>query len=136
MFISMIAAMIHVSQSEVQMAYPDYDYSWNSQDSPNNAKLLKCLYDLGLEINFQYEFQEPTQHRNRLGQIVTCGRWYGTERVCGEWIKSGYASKEAIDKSKNSRFLDDLYASKGLTIPVQIAMEIKDRYNNKQEEEV
>ena len=128
---SMIAAVMHVSESELILAEPNYGFQWAES---NKDKLNKLLWDLGLDSNFQFEFQPAVQHRNRLNQIVTCGRYYGTERSDYEWIKSGYASEAAIDKAKGSKFVDDLYRSRGLTVDVQVALEIKDKYNKVEEE--
>ncbi len=63
--------------------------------------------------------------------------WFGSERLCEEWLNSGYASKEAKDKAKGSRLLDELYRSRGLTEDVLAAAEEKDKWNPwKDEDEV
>jgi hypothetical protein len=127
----MIMAVLHVSESELQMVIPEYSKQW--ADS-NPAELKDALWKLGLDTNFQYTFQTATQHRNRLSQVVLAGRYYGDERSDPEWLKSGYASQAAIDKARGSKFTDDLYRQKGLTVDTQIAMEIKDKYNTVEEE--
>ena len=53
------------------------------------------------------------QHRNRMGKVVVSDRWAGNERIDYQWIMSGYASKEARDKSSGSRLLADIYRMKG-----------------------
>lgn len=122
----MISNPMHVSQSEVSKLYPDYEFSWNEDQK---EKLEGILFDLGLDTDQHYEFQDATQHRNRMNQVVTCNRWYGSERSDNTWLKSGFASEAAKDKAKNSRLLDDIYRSKGLTIDTQIALERKDMYS-------
>lgn len=85
-------AVIFVSESELQMADPEYQYDWINT---NKDKLFELLYNLGLDTNRDMDFQELVQHRNRLLKIVTCGRWSGFERTDKEWINSGYASRDA-----------------------------------------
>lgn len=130
-YYSVIQASIHVSQSEVAQAYPDYEYSWNETQVD---KLNGILFDLGLDTKQHYEFQDVSLHRNRLNQVVTCHRWYGSERLDDDWIKSGYASQAAKDKVKNSRMIDDLYKMKALTIDTQLALEARDRYQKNEDE--
>jgi len=45
---------------------------------------------------------------------VTCDRFVGNERTDKEWIESGYASREAKDKSSGSKLLTDIYRQKGM----------------------
>ena len=125
---SLIAAVIAVSESEIALLYPEY-----SADKPL-AEIKPYLWELGLDTNQAFEVQPVMQHRNRLKKVVTCARYFGHERTDPEYIASGMASREAIDKSKNSRFLDEIYRSKGMTMDVQAAMEIKDRYNKEKED--
>lgn len=120
-----IAAVIHISESEVKMIEEGYDYSWYKG---NRYKLDSCLYKLGLDVRKGYTLQDISLHINRLGDRVTCGRYYGDERTDKEWIESGLASQEARDKTLNSPLLDDLYRQKGLTVGSQIAGELKDVY--------
>ena len=90
-----------------------------------------------VHVNQLYMFQQVTQHRNMLGKIVTCCRWFGNSRLDTEWLNSGYASKEAKDKAKGSRLLDELYKARGLTEDVLAAAEEKDKWNPwKDEDEV
>ena len=122
-YVSKIASKLHVSESELAMLYPDYSASWNEE------KVKKALWELGLNSNLDFEFQQASQHRNRANKIVTCGRFYGYEREDIEWIKSGFASQAVKDKLKNSRILDDLYRAKGLTEDCIEAAEWKDKYS-------
>lgn len=131
---SMIAAYVHVSEVEVYAADNEYEHSWFESTNPNYIKLLGILYDLGIDTNEYIELQAPVQHRNRLNKIVTCGRYFGAERTDKEWLKSGYASREAIDKASGSKLLEELYRAKGLTIDAQLAMEYKDKYSENGEE--
>lgn len=131
-YYSVIQSTIHISESEIAILYPDYQYSWFEN---NTEKLKGILFDLGADTNQYFEYHEPTQHRNRLGKVVTCGRYFCQERLDNDWIKSGYASEAAKDKVKNSRMLDDLYRAKGLTVDMQEAMERKDKYKEIEDEE-
>lgn len=131
-YYSMIAATIHVSETEIAALYPDYKYSWYDDDK---EKLVGILYELGLDTKQYWEYQEPCQHRNRMNQLVTAGRYYGSERLDEAWLNSGLASEAAKDKAKNSRLLDDLYRSKAMTIDAQMSLERKDMYNVVEDEE-
>jgi len=130
-YYSVIAAVVHVSESEIAALYPDYEYSWFENDID---KLKGILHDLGADTNQHIEYQIATQHRNRLGNVVTCARYYCSERLDLEWLKSGYASTAAKDKAKNSRLLDDVYRSKALTIDTQMALEARDKYQKIEDE--
>lgn len=126
-YTSRIAAFIHVSESEVAMLYDDYSCEWEQE------KLNRALWDLGLDTNFNFELQKVSQHRNRLNKVVTCARWYGVEREDTEWISCKWASQTVKDKLKNSKMLDDVYRSKGLTVDCIEAAEWKDKYNEVEE---
>ena len=107
---SKITALVFVSASELAKVIPDFDYSMLE----DNKKLNDVLFSLGMDVLKPIEYQETIQHRNRFGEIVICDRWVGDERIDEDWIKSGYASQEAIDKSKGNNLLNDLYRMKGL----------------------
>lgn len=124
-YTSLIAIPLHVSESEIAFLFPDYDFSWLSLQK---NRLKKVLFDLGMNTENYFVFQEVTQHRNRMNNVTTCGRYFGEERTDNDWLNSGKASQAAKDKVKNSIFLDDLYRRKGLTIDVQKALEEKDKY--------
>ena len=126
-YVSKIASKLHVSESEVAALYPDYDSTWGEE------KVKKALWELGADINLNYEFQEACQHRNRMNKLVTCCRWYCREREDEGWIKSGFASQAVKDKLKNSRILDDLYRAIGLTEDCIEAAEWKDKYSEGKE---
>lgn len=121
---SLIAAVVHVSESEVIQVLPEYAASLETENKP---KLEQVLFDLGLNVNQDYIRQDGIQHRNRLGQIVTCSRWYGSERNDVEWLNSGYASQAAVDRNKNNRLLDDSYRVRHLTTDAQYTLEQRDR---------
>lgn len=130
---SLIAAYCIVSESEIAAIDPEYSYEWFNANNENYKKLLGILHDLGADINEYIELQQPVQHRNRMQRIVYCGRFITSERTDDEWIKSGYASREAIDKASGSKLLEELYRSKGLTVDAQLAMEYKDKYSKGEE---
>lgn len=125
-FQSMIAATLHISETEIAKFHPDYKYQWVSEEK---QKLEDILHSLGLDTSQYWEYQEPCQHRNRLNQVVTSGRFYGTERTDEVWLNSGLASTAAKDKSRNSRLTDDLYRQRAMTIDTQMALENRDLYN-------
>lgn len=125
-FKSMISTDFIVSESEIAMVYPEYDVSWLVE---NIDDLKTVLWDMGMDtVNENFELSEVVQHRNRLGKVVTCGRYVGIQRSDDDWLNSGYATQEAIDKARNSRLCDDLYRQRGLTTDMQAAMEAKDKY--------
>ena len=106
-----ICAVVYISLSEIQTVA-----EWVNEEfiAENQDVFKRMLYDLGADIyNYPCEEQVVT-HRNRFGNTITCPRYVCNERQDIEWITSGYASPEAIDKSKNNRLLVDLYRSKGL----------------------
>lgn len=107
-----IIALVAVSMSELAVAYPEITYTWVNE---NKKEFEDILYSLGMDIKTPYETQENVQHRNRFNKVVQCDRWVGNERTDKEWVKSGYASQEAIDKSTNSKLITDLYKARGLT---------------------
>lgn len=130
---NMICALCHVSESEVAALDPEYSYEWFDNSNPKYRHLLGLLYDLGIDTEEYIELQPVVQHRNRLGNVVTCGRYVSSERIDTDWVKSGFASREAKDKASGSKLVEELYRSKGLTVDAQLAMEYKDRYSKGEE---
>jgi len=128
---SAIVALCIISESEISKVIPNYSCELES----DNDKFLKLLYNLGMDISKPFQRQDGLQHRNRLNEIVVCSRWIGQERIDPEWINSGYASKEAIDKASGSKILEDLYRSKYLTEDTQALLEARDKYSKVTEEE-
>lgn len=128
---SAIFALCIISESELAKVIPDYSYSLEEDQD----KFLKLLYDLGMDVERPYSRQDAIQHRNRFNEIVVCSRWVGEERVDDDWIESGYASREAIDRASGSKILEDIYRSKHMTIDAQEMLEARDRYNTPIEEE-
>jgi len=98
----MSIAVLFVSESELALVAPNYNTNWIET---NKDELFKHLYDLGVDITSDIDFQEVTQHRNRLNQVVTCRRFAGFERLDKEWINSGYASREAKIAASGSKML-------------------------------
>lgn len=127
---SLIAAVIHVSESEIVKVNPEYDASWE-EERPYLFKQL--LWDLGLDPSKEYVRFDGLQHRNRLNEVVVCSRWYGHERSDQAWLISGYASEAALDKAKNNRLLDDSYRMRQLTHDAQDVLERRDMYENKEQ---
>jgi len=128
----MICTDFIISESEIAMLYPEYNISWLTEEVDD---LKTVLWDMGMDtVNENFTLSEVVQHRNRLGKVVTCGRYVGQERSDLEYLQSGYASQAAIDKSRNSPMTDCLYREKGLTTDMQQAMEAKDKYKTLEDE--
>ena len=121
---SKILALVYVSSSEIAKVIPDWD-EVKAMEDPAMFNLM--LFELGIDPKFPIEHQLNFQHRNRFDEVVICSRWVGHERQDKEWIKSGYASQEALDRNKNSRLLDSSYRNRLLTIDAQEMLEEKDR---------
>lgn len=106
-----IAAVSYISLSEIQTVA-----NWVTDEfvEENPDVIKQMLYDLGMDVfEYPFEVQEVT-HRNRFGNIITCKRFVGNERIDKEWIESDYCSVEARDKSLNNKILTDLYRAKGM----------------------
>lgn len=132
MYVSKIVALVYVSESEIVELYPEYDATWEF-DRPLFFKDI--LYSFGLDVEIPYERQDGLTHRNMMNKVVKCSRWVGNSRLDSEWLESGFASKECLDKAKNNRLLDDVYRIKYLTEDAQASLEARDRYNTITEEE-
>lgn len=106
-----IAAVCYISLSEIQTVA-----NWVTEEfiEDNPDVFQKMLFDLGMDVHqYPIDMQEVT-HRNRFGNIITCKRWVGNERVDPDWVDSPYSSVEARDKSLNNKILTDLYKCKGM----------------------
>ena len=108
---SQIIALVYISLSELQTINPSITEEWASA---NPLELEKALYGVGLNTELPYEVQMLT-HRNRFGSVITCSRYVGNERLDDEWLKSGYASEEAIARKLDNKLLNDIFRMKGLT---------------------
>lgn len=105
-----IAAISYISLSEIQTTAP-----WVTQEfiEENKEVFERMLYDLGMDVyNYPHEVQDVT-HRNRFGNIITCPRYVGNERIDQEWLESGYSSVAAKDKARGSKILTDCYRLRG-----------------------
>ena len=63
----------------------------------DNTRVLEDDYDSDGELTAKgglFYHSQLCQHRNRQGDIVTCDRYSGYERVDKEWLKTRYASSE------------------------------------------
>lgn len=123
--VNQIAAICIISESELAKVM-DYSVEFSER-----ADFIDVLYSLGINTSKAVIRQDGLQHRNRFGEIVVCSRWVGEERIDAEWINSGYASREAIDKATGSKILEDIYRAKYLTDDMQAMLESKDRYASK-----
>lgn len=123
---SMIVATVIVSESEIKKVMPEFHKGLQRSDPYAFGNIM---YMLGVDINKGVVHQEGLKHRNRLNEVVTCSRWVGQERQDDEWISSGYASREAIDKHSGNRILEDIYRAKMLTTDTQATLEERDKYS-------
>jgi len=123
---SLIVATVIISESEIKQAIPDYDASFESEKP---TYFRKILYELGLDTTLTFIRQDGLWHRNRLNEKVLCSRYVGEERQDDDWIKSGYASQEAVDKYSRNKILEDMYRTKSLTKDTQEVLESRDHYS-------
>lgn len=105
-----IVALRIISLSEIAKVVPDITMQWIDD---NQREFLTMLYDLGVNTRQPVEVQDNVWHYNFFREATVCTRWVGNERTDEQWISSGYASQAAIDKSKGSSLLIDLYRLKG-----------------------
>ena len=120
---SAIVADIIISESEIAKVMPEYSYELEEKEP---EKFKEIMYSLGMDMNQIYIRQDAIQHRNRFNEVVVCSRWVGRERIDSDWLTSGYASKQAIDKASGSKILESLYREKCLTEDAQRVLEEKD----------
>lgn len=124
---SAIVAQVIVSESELARVIPEYSYELES----DTERFNQIMHDLGINISMPVLRQDGLQHRNRFNEVVVCSRWIGQERLDKEWLKSGYASKEAIDKAGGSKIVESLYREKCLTHDAQEILERRDAREKK-----
>ena len=106
-----IAAIVYISLSEIQTVAPFV----NEDFIENNKEVFeRMLYDLGMDLEYPYDIQNVI-HRNRFGNVITCERYVGKERLDKAWLESPYSSIEARDKALGSRILTDVYRLRGMT---------------------
>lgn len=120
---SAIVADIIISESEIAKVMPEYSYTLEEKEP---KKFKEIMHSLGMDVNQIYIRQDAIQHRNRFNEVVVCSRWVGRERIDNDWLTSGYASKQAIDKASGSKILESLYREKCLTEDAQRVLEEKD----------
>ena len=125
-----IAATLHISESELTRADGSYSYTWHTM---NRGRLNSVLFHLGMDTNRGYTLQPTCLHVNRLGDRVTCQRYYGNERLDNKWLESGYASLAATDKSSGGELIEDLYSSRMMTEKAQADEEYKDIFRKNEE---
>lgn len=126
-----IVALCIISESEIIKVMPTYSSDFEYKDN----EFKDFLYSLGMNVDRPYQRQDGLQHRNRFNEIVVCSRWVGEERLDSAWIKSGYASRPAIDKASGSKLTEDIYRSRYETQDAQDMLEARDKYNTITEEE-
>ena len=106
----MIIALCIVSASEIAKVMPSFTYDMVEKDRDT---FLDILYQFGMDIKQPIEIQKDLMHRNRMNNIVQCDRYVGYERTDKIWIESGYASREAKDKSTGNKLIKDIYRMRG-----------------------
>ena len=80
----------------------------------DNTRVLEDDYDSDGELTAKgglFYHSQLCQHRNRQGDIVTCSRYSGYERVDAEWLKTRYASEDVKLYSKHDLSLVEEMAS-------------------------
>jgi len=120
-----VVALCIVSESELAKGIPDYS---SEIETANPTKFKLILAGLGMDVSQPYQRQDGLYHRNKFNEVVLCSRWVGQERLDSDWIESGYASREAIDKASGSRMIEDVYRSRLLTEDQQAYLESRDKY--------
>lgn len=125
-----IVAMCIVSESEIVKVLPNY----SSDFEYRQTEFRDLLHSLGMDVEKPYQRQDGLQHRNRFNEVVVCSRWVGNSRLDSEWLKSGYASREAIDKASGSKLTEDIYRARYETEDAQALLESRDRYATTEEE--
>ena len=108
---SNIIALSIVSACDIVEVKPDFTYKWAEE---NPVEFREILWQFGMDTRNGFETQRDVTHRTRLNRLVTCDRYVSNERCDKEWIQSGYASREARDKSSGSKLLTDIYRQKGM----------------------
>ena len=80
----------------------------------DDTRLLEDDYDSDGELTAKgglFYHSQLCQHRNRQGDIVTCDRYSGYERVDKEWLKTRYASEDVKLYSRGDMSLVEEMAS-------------------------
>ena len=80
----------------------------------DDTRLLEDDYDSDGELTAKgglFYHSQLCQHRNRQGDIVTCDRYSGYERVDREWLKTRYASEDVKLYSRGDMSLVEEMAS-------------------------
>ena len=80
----------------------------------DNTRVLEDDYDSDGELTAKgglFYHSQLCQHRNRQGDIVTCSRYSGYERVDREWLKTRYASEDVRLYSRGDMSLVEEMAS-------------------------
>lgn len=107
-----IIALSIVSAADIAVVKPDFTYDWTIS---NPKAFQDILHEFGMDVTSMWEVQDDVIHTTRMNKVVQCTRYVGSERTDKEWINSGYASREAKDKSSGSKLLNDIYRGKGMT---------------------
>jgi len=126
-----VVALRIISESEIAKVIPNWSAEFETEN-PTKFKIL--LSGLGVDVTLPYLRQDGLTHRNMLNEVVLCSRWVGQERLDEEWINSGYASQEAIDKASGSRMVESVYRARGLTEDMQAILESRDKYTQVEEQ--
>lgn len=105
-----IAAISQISLSEIQKVRPEVTLEWIEE---NPDEFDSILFNLGMDVKYLVDEQDVL-HRNQFGEIVECRRFVGEERRDSIWLKSGYASQEAIDRGLDNQLLNDIKRLQGL----------------------
>lgn len=78
------------------------------ESATDDTALKAILHGCGIDVEKDFDWRHCT-HRRINGEIVTCDRVEGRERIDREWLESGYSSYDAkIDSYKDIDFRVEL----------------------------
>lgn len=92
------------------------------ESATDDTALKAILHGCGIDVEKEFEWRHCT-HRRINGEIVTCDRLEGRERIDREWLESGYATYDArVDSYPDLYFRQELRKLQHITC-VDVAFE-------------
>lgn len=111
-------AYISISMADL-MTVQGFAEAYGNKDK---EKLDVIFHGCGVDVSKDYEWHFCT-HRRISGEIVTCERLEGHERIDREWLESGFATYDAqIDSHPDLYFRQELRKLQHITC-VDVAFE-------------
>lgn len=103
------------------MTIPGFPEAYGRANEDDTA-LKAILYGCGMDVEKEFDWRYCT-HRRINGEIVTCDRVEGRERIDREWLESGYSTYDAqIDSHPDLYFRQELRKLQHITC-VDVAFE-------------